>query len=189
MVPPVDVPSDQIKSDRQKSRLNKRKAATDLLNSTREELFAGEYEAFVTSAPYMFLIRTSHFRLIVASDYEPFSILEKLVPYLAGSASIVVQSPHVQVRHLKVSEFVLDTLQILSDLHTKLRTLPGYLCPSVNEVWLRRYQVLPGRTHPTMNTSGTGGFILHAIKVYVFVVCESAQVDSSVDTMTKMRMR
>ncbi|KAJ7878596.1 Gcd10p-domain-containing protein, partial [Mycena leptocephala] len=134
LVPPVDVPSDQIKSDRQKSRLNKRKAATDLLNSTREELFAGEYEA-----------------LIVASDYEPFSILEKLVPYLAGSASIVVQSPHVQ---------------ILSDLHTKLRALPGYLCPSVNEVWLRRYQVLPGRTHPTMNTSGTGGFILHAIKVY-----------------------
>jgi len=105
-----------------------------LLNSTREELFAGEFDA-----------------LIVASDYDPFSILEKLVPYLAGSSSIVVQSPHVQ---------------ILSELHTKLRALPGYLCPSVTEVWLRRYQVLPGRTHPTMNTSGTGGFILHAIKVY-----------------------
>lgn len=28
-------------------------------------------------------------------------------------------------------------------------------------------QILPGRTHPTMNTSGSGGFILHAIKVYV----------------------
>ncbi|KAF7347586.1 tRNA (Adenine(58)-N(1))-methyltransferase non-catalytic subunit TRM6 [Mycena venus] len=134
VVPPSDVPSDQIKSDRQKSRLNKRKAATDLLNSTREDLFAGEFDA-----------------LIVASEYEPFSILEKLVPYVAGSGSIVVQSPYGQ---------------ILSDLHTKLRALPGYLCPSVTEVWLRRYQVLPGRTHPTMNTSGSGGFILHAIKVY-----------------------
>jgi len=104
------------------------------LNGTREELFVGEFDA-----------------LIVASDYEPFSIFERLVPYLAGSASIVVQSPYVQ---------------ILSELHTKLRALPGYLCPSVTEVWLRRYQVLPGRTHPTMNTSGSGGFILHAIKVY-----------------------
>ncbi|KAJ7161279.1 Gcd10p family-domain-containing protein [Mycena crocata] len=135
LVPPVDVPSDQIRSDRQKSRLNKRKAATDLLNSTREELFAGEFDA-----------------LIVASEYEPFSIIERLVPYVAGSGSIVIHSPHVQ---------------ILSELHTKIRALTGYLCPSVTEVWLRRYQVLPGRTHPTMNTSGSGGFIFHAIKVYV----------------------
>ncbi|KAJ7651649.1 Gcd10p family-domain-containing protein [Mycena polygramma] len=42
---PVDVPSDQIKSDRQKSRLNKRKAASDLLNSTREDFFAGEFDS------------------------------------------------------------------------------------------------------------------------------------------------
>ncbi|KAJ7610777.1 Gcd10p family-domain-containing protein [Roridomyces roridus] len=133
--PPVDLPSDQIKSERQKSRLNKRRAASDLLNGTREELFAGEFDA-----------------LIVASDYDPYSILEKLVPYLGGSASIVVQSPYVQ---------------ILSELHSKLRSMPGYLCPSVTEMWLRRYQVLLGRTHPTMNTSGTGGFLLHAIKVYV----------------------
>ncbi|KAJ7040317.1 Gcd10p family-domain-containing protein [Mycena alexandri] len=138
LVAPVDVPADQIKSDRQKTRLNKRKAALDLLNTTREELFAGEFDA-----------------LIVASDYEPFSILEKLVPYLTGSASIVVQSPYAQ---------------ILSDLHAKLRALPEYLGPSLTEVWLRRYQVLPGRTHPTMNTSGTGSFILHAIKVYTFFV-------------------
>ncbi|KAK7063971.1 Adenine(58)-N(1)-methyltransferase non-catalytic subunit TRM6 [Favolaschia claudopus] len=134
LVPPVDVAPDQIKSERQKSRLNKRKAATDLLFSIRDELFAGEFDA-----------------LVMASEYEPFSIVEKLVPYLAGSASIVVQSPYGQ---------------ILSELHSKLRALPGYLCPSVTEVWLRRYQVLPGRTHPTMNTSGTGGFILHAIKIY-----------------------
>ncbi|KAJ7193316.1 Gcd10p family-domain-containing protein, partial [Mycena pura] len=133
LAPPTDVPADQIKSDRQRSRLDKRKAASELLDSIREDLFAGEFDA-----------------LVVASDYEPFSILERLVPYVAGSGSIVVQSPYVQ---------------ILSHLHGKLRVLPEYLGPSVTEVWLRRYQVLPGRTHPTMNTSGTGGFILHAIKV------------------------
>jgi len=35
--------------------------------------------------------------LIVASEYDPFSIVEKLYPYLAGSAPIVVHSPHGQV--------------------------------------------------------------------------------------------
>ncbi|CAK5264273.1 unnamed protein product [Mycena citricolor] len=127
VVAPVELPSEQIKSDRQRTRMDRRKAAQDLINSIREEF------------------------LIVASDYEPHSILERLVPHLAGSASIVVQSPYGQV---------------LSDLHGKIRGAPGYLCPSVSEVWMRRYQVLPGRTHPTMNTSGTGGFIFHAIKVF-----------------------
>lgn len=31
-------------------------------------------------------------------------------------------------------------------------------------------QVLPGRTHPMMNSTGTGGFLLHATKVYVQTV-------------------
>jgi hypothetical protein len=31
--------------------------------------------------------------------------------------------------------------QILADLQTKMRALPQYLCPSVTEAWLRRYQV------------------------------------------------
>ena len=64
--------------------------------------------------------------LLVASQYDPFSILQKLHPYLGGSASIVVQSPHVQ---------------ILSDLQAKLRDIPTYLGPAVSEAWLRRYQV------------------------------------------------
>jgi len=56
--------------------------------------------------------------------------------------------------------------QTISDLQCKLRDLPQYLAPAVSEVWLRRYQVLPGRTHPLMNMSGSGGFMLHTIKVY-----------------------
>jgi hypothetical protein len=39
-------------------------------------------------------------RLVVASEYEPFSIVEKLSPYLGGSASVVVYSLHLQVRVL-----------------------------------------------------------------------------------------
>lgn len=36
-------------------------------------------------------------RLLVASEYDAFQIVKSLSPYLAGSASIVVQSPFLQV--------------------------------------------------------------------------------------------
>ncbi|KAJ3837341.1 Gcd10p family-domain-containing protein [Lentinula raphanica] len=138
---PLDVPTDEIRSDRQKNRLRKRKVAFDALETTRDLLFGGEFEA-----------------LVVASQYEPSGIIDRLVPYLSGSASIVVHSPHSQP---------------LVDLQNKLRNTPGYLGPSLTEGWLRQYQVLPGRTHPTMNTSGSGGYILHVIKVYVLHPCSS----------------
>ncbi|KAA1468108.1 Gcd10p-domain-containing protein [Dentipellis sp. KUC8613] len=134
VVASADPPSGQFKSDKQKARLTKRKAVTESLSRTREELFSGEFEG-----------------LVISSEYDPYSIVEKLVPYLGGSASIVVQSPH---------------LSVLTELQNKLRQDPSYLAPSVTESWLRQYQVLPGRTHPTMTTTGSGGFLLHAIKVY-----------------------
>ncbi|KAI0257415.1 Gcd10p-domain-containing protein [Lactifluus subvellereus] len=122
-------------SEKHKTRLSKRKSTTDALFRVREELFAGEFEG-----------------LFVASVYDPLSILEELFPYLGGSASVVVYSPH---------------LQIVSDLQATLRQDPQCLAPSISESWLRRYQVLPGRTHPLMTTSGGGGYLLHAIRVYV----------------------
>ncbi|KAF9531922.1 Gcd10p family-domain-containing protein [Crepidotus variabilis] len=135
VLPPSQLPDDELKSERQKSRLNKRKAISDILNDTREELFAGEFDS-----------------LIVCSEYDPYSIIDRLSPYLAGSASVVVHSPYSQ---------------ILVELQAKLRNLPEYLSPSITETWLRRYQVLPGRTHPMMAMSGSGGFVLHAIKMRV----------------------
>ncbi|KAH7930926.1 Gcd10p-domain-containing protein [Leucogyrophana mollusca] len=131
---PSEPPNGQIRSERQRVRLDKRKVASDTLSSAREELFAGEFDG-----------------LIVASECDPFQVVEMLSPYLGGSASIVVQSPYVQP---------------LTELQAKMRALPHYLGPSLTESWLRRYQVLPGRTHPTMSSSGSGGFLLHAIKVY-----------------------
>ena len=35
----------------------------------------------------------------------------------------------------------------------------------LQEPWLREYQVLPGRSHPTMSMLGTGGFLLSGIAV------------------------
>ncbi|KAF9567796.1 Gcd10p-domain-containing protein [Agrocybe pediades] len=130
-----DTPQDQAKSERQKNRLNKRKTISDLLQNTRDELFSGEFDS-----------------LLICSEYDPYSIIEKLSPYLAGSASIVVHSPYSQ---------------IIVELQAKMRSMPQYLCPSVTEAWTRRYQVLPGRTHPMMAMSGSGGFIMHATKMCV----------------------
>ncbi|EIW86980.1 Gcd10p-domain-containing protein [Coniophora puteana RWD-64-598 SS2] len=88
--------------------------------------------------------------LLVSTEYDAFEVVQTLSPYLAGSACIVVQHPYQQP---------------LTELQMKMRAIPSYLGPSITESWSRRYQVLPGRTHPMMSTSGTGGFLLHAIKV------------------------
>lgn len=134
ILPPTEVETTDAKSERQKSRLNKRKAMTNHLFSTRKELFDGEFDG-----------------LILATQYDPYSIIEKYAQYLGGSANLVVHSPYPQ---------------ILADLQTKLRNYPEWLSPSLTESWLRRYQVLPGRTHPLMNMSGSGGYLLHVIRVY-----------------------
>ncbi|PPR01928.1 hypothetical protein CVT24_001267 [Panaeolus cyanescens] len=134
IMPPTEYPDDDAKSERHKHRLNKRKAISDLLSKTRDDLFSGEFDA-----------------LVIVSEHEPYSIIERLSPYLAGSSSVVVHSPYPQ---------------IVVDLQARLRQHPEYLSPSVTEAWLRRYQVLPGRTHPMMAMSGSGGFIMHTIKIY-----------------------
>merc|ERR1712183_277052 len=35
----------------------------------------------------------------------------------------------------------------------------------LSDTWMREYQVLPGRTHPSMNMTQSGGFILTGIKL------------------------
>lgn len=81
---------------------------------------------------------------------SPPSFLSRLTPYLAGSAPIVVYSQFQSV---------------LAQTLNGMRSRPEYLAPSLTESFMRRYQVLPGRTHPTMSTSGTGGYLLHTLRV------------------------
>jgi len=89
--------------------------------------------------------------LLVSSEYDPWSILEMTYAHLSGSAPIVFHSPH---------------LQIFVDLQAKMKSAGGYLGANITEAWKRKYQVLPGRTHPMMNMSGTGGYVLHAFKIF-----------------------
>jgi len=88
--------------------------------------------------------------LVVASSHDPFTVVEKLSRYLSGSASVVVHSPYIQT---------------LCELFSKMKQYPDWLGLSITDTWLRKYQALPGRTHPSMTMPGSGGFILHAIKL------------------------
>ncbi|KAG9123034.1 tRNA (adenine(58)-N(1))-methyltransferase non-catalytic subunit trm6, partial [Ceratobasidium sp. 392] len=131
---PVEPAGGQFQSDKERSKLRKRKAVASTLTGLREELFSGEFDG-----------------LVVASQFEPFSIIEKLSQYVVGSGVIAVYSPFSQP---------------LIEAQSKMRPIPMYLAPTVNEAYHREYQVLPGRTHPYMNMPGAGGFVLSAIKVY-----------------------
>ncbi|KAG8769967.1 tRNA (adenine(58)-N(1))-methyltransferase non-catalytic subunit trm6 [Ceratobasidium sp. 428] len=131
---PTEPAGGQFQSNKEQTKLRKRKATASVLTDLREELFSGEFDG-----------------LIVASQFEPFSIIEKLSQYVAGSGTIAVYSPFSQP---------------LIEAQSRMRPIPTYLAPNVTEAWHREYQVLPGRTHPHMNMPGAGGFILSAIRVY-----------------------
>ncbi|KAI1292716.1 tRNA (adenine(58)-N(1))-methyltransferase non-catalytic subunit trm6 [Mortierella claussenii] len=88
--------------------------------------------------------------LVVASQYQPESILERLLPYVRGSRPVVVYQP--------AKEALLET-------STWMRKCPDLLAPQLTESWLRKSQVLPGRTHPEMSTWGSGGCLLTATRV------------------------
>ncbi|KAJ1302812.1 hypothetical protein OPQ81_003118 [Rhizoctonia solani] len=130
----AEEPVEEPQTNKEKSKQRKRKASAHVLSNLREELFSGEFDG-----------------LVVASQFEPFSLVEKLTPYVAGSGTIVVYSPYIQP---------------LIEAQSRMRPMAKYLAPTVQETWHREYQVLPGRTHPYMNMPGPTGYILSAIKVY-----------------------
>lgn len=88
--------------------------------------------------------------LIVASRYDPTETLLALLPYLAPSRPFVVFCEFVE----PLTECFLELQR--QDLAINLR---------LSDTWTREYQVLPGRTHPNMNMSQSGGFLLTGIKL------------------------
>ncbi|KAJ1924291.1 tRNA (adenine(58)-N(1))-methyltransferase non-catalytic subunit trm6 [Tieghemiomyces parasiticus] len=89
--------------------------------------------------------------LLIASQYEPVSILNELTPLLGGSRPVVIYSPDKES---------------LVEAAAHMKSSPDFLMPQISESWMREYQVLPGRTHPTMNMSAGGGYLLTALRVY-----------------------
>ena len=120
------------------------------LEETRNELHSGNWDGSVDlfsdqRTPLMS-------RLILATQLNPISVLARLTPYVIGSGTITVYSYLLQV--------LVESLQYM-------KKDPNYLAANLTESWTRTYQVLPGRTHPMMSTSGTGGFLLNAVRMCV----------------------
>lgn len=122
------------KSSREQVKVNRRRATFDKTKDARDEFLAGGFDG-----------------VIIACEYDPYSILQRLLPSIGGSAPIVIFSPYLQVLH---------------DTNLLLRASPSFLAPSLIEPWLRKYQVLPGRCHPEMNGMPPGGYILVCTRVF-----------------------
>ncbi|CAM9247877.1 unnamed protein product [Phaeothamnion confervicola] len=87
--------------------------------------------------------------LIIACKHDPSTVLEALLPLLQPSAAFAIFS---------------DFIEPLIDCFQRARKWP-VVGLQLSDTWYREFQVLPGRTHPHMNMSATGGYILCGYKV------------------------
>lgn len=90
--------------------------------------------------------------VIVTQNDDPLCILKLTYRYLAPSGQFVVYS---------------DSLEPLLECYQHLKTSAIAVSLKLSESWLRRYQVLPDRTRPEMNTSGYGGYLLSGTKALI----------------------
>jgi len=88
--------------------------------------------------------------LIIVTKYDPLRTLLQMFPYLAPSCPFVLYS-----------EFI----EPLTECFLRLQSQNLAINLRLSDTWTREYQVLPGRTHPNMNMSQSGGFILTGIKL------------------------
>lgn len=87
--------------------------------------------------------------LVVAST-NPLHEVPLLLPYLAPSGILVVYSQYQAV---------------LAELFAGLKRSGQWVNISLTENFMRKYQVLPMRTHPYMNMYNNGGYVLTATRV------------------------
>ncbi|XP_059897471.1 tRNA (adenine(58)-N(1))-methyltransferase non-catalytic subunit TRM6 [Gadus macrocephalus] len=93
--------------------------------------------------------------LIIASRFHPSPVLLGLIKFLAPSRPFVVYSQYKEP---------------LIECYTKLKENSNKEhCAVINlqltDSWLRHYQVLPNRTHPVLQMSGGGGYLLSGTTV------------------------
>lgn len=88
--------------------------------------------------------------LVIATKFRPLPIFEKLIDYLAPNRYFVIYSP---------------TQEPLIECHSFLKTTHKAIHIEMSDSWLREYQILPERTHPTVMMDCHGGFLLTGITV------------------------
>ncbi|KAE8751423.1 hypothetical protein FOCC_FOCC001998 [Frankliniella occidentalis] len=88
--------------------------------------------------------------LVIACREHPSSVLKALLPLIAPSRNFVVYG--------QVREPLLELLQ-------ELIKRPDVTNVRLTDTWLRNYQVESNRTHPLVNMTGSGGYLLTGVKV------------------------
>jgi len=88
--------------------------------------------------------------IIIAVRYDPTETLLALLPYLASSSPFVVYCEYIEP---------------LAECFMELQKQKLAINLRLSDTWMREYQVLQGRTHPSMNMTQSGGFILTGTKL------------------------
>jgi len=88
--------------------------------------------------------------LIIVCKQHPSALLMYLSKFIRLSGQFTVYSPY--------KEPLLDAYMTMKEQGSAVNV-------NLSETWLRPYQVLPERTHPTVNMSGGGGYLLTGIIV------------------------
>ncbi|KAK6939348.1 tRNA (adenine(58)-N(1))-methyltransferase non-catalytic subunit TRM6 [Dillenia turbinata] len=88
--------------------------------------------------------------IIAAPELDVCNAVQQLLPLLSYSAPFVIYH---------------QCLQPLATCMHKLQLEKLAIGLQITEPWLREYQVLPSRTHPCMQMSAFGGYILSGIKI------------------------
>ena len=88
--------------------------------------------------------------IVIVARYDPTATLLELLPHLAPSCPFVVYHEYIEP---------------LAECFRELQRQSLALNIRLSDTWMREYQVLPGRTHPSMNMSQSGGYILTGIKL------------------------
>lgn len=95
------------------------------------------------------ILQTKCDTLIITAKEHPVNIVKELLQFLKGARQLVVFS------------LIREPLQ---DLYIYLKGRLDIVGIKLSNNFLREYQVLPERTHPTVNMN-SGGFILSAVKL------------------------
>ncbi|KAK7066922.1 tRNA (adenine(58)-N(1))-methyltransferase non-catalytic subunit TRM6 [Halocaridina rubra] len=146
MVFDSEQPVEEDTSLNENSEVNEKESA-DCQKPTKSRIFVRKQadDVLVSSS----ILRDGVEGLIVACRLHPVNITVRLLQFLKPGHSFVVFSPYKEP---------------LMELYFELKSLN---CTNLrlSENWLRHYQVLPQRTHPEVNMSGGGGYLLYGIKI------------------------
>jgi len=104
-----------------------------------------------TSEGILLWIENGFTSLIVAApEFDTWTVIVQLLPLLSFSAPFAIYHQY---------------LQPLADCMHRLQVECMAVALQISEPWLREYQVLPSRTHPHMQMSSSGGYILSGIRI------------------------